>query len=193
MLALFKIPAHLGYAALFALVGVESAGVPVPGETALIASGVLAQRGQLSIELVIVVAAVGAIVGDNIGYLIGRTRRSARCSSARAPLRAAPARDHRQGRAVLRAPRAEGGVPRAVGGLAARSPRRGLPASTTCRGRCSCSGTRSAESRGPRRSGCSPTTSATRRSGIFKIGGIAAVAVILVSLLGYAIWRRRVR
>ncbi len=73
MLALFKIPAHLGYAALFALVGVESAGVPVPGETALIASGVLAQHGQLSIELVIVVAAVGAIVGDNIGYVIGRT------------------------------------------------------------------------------------------------------------------------
>jgi undecaprenyl-diphosphatase len=72
MLALIKIPAHLGYIALFALVGVESAGVPVPGETALIASGVLAQRGQLSIELVICIAAVAAIVGDNIGYLIGR-------------------------------------------------------------------------------------------------------------------------
>jgi undecaprenyl-diphosphatase len=72
MLALIKIPAHLGYVALFALVGVESAGVPVPGETALIASGVLAQRGQLSIELVICIAAAAAIVGDNIGYLIGR-------------------------------------------------------------------------------------------------------------------------
>jgi membrane protein DedA with SNARE-associated domain len=73
MLALVNIPAHLGYVALFALVGVESAGVPVPGETALIASGVLAQHGQLSIELVIVFAAVAAIVGDNVGYLIGRT------------------------------------------------------------------------------------------------------------------------
>jgi len=72
MLALIKIPAHLGYVALFALVGVESAGVPVPGETALIASGVLAQRGQLSIELVICFAAAAAIVGDNIGYMIGR-------------------------------------------------------------------------------------------------------------------------
>jgi membrane-associated protein len=73
MLALVKIPAHLGYVALFALVGVESAGVPVPGETALIASGVLAQHGDLSIVLVITIAAAAAIVGDNIGYLIGRT------------------------------------------------------------------------------------------------------------------------
>jgi membrane-associated protein len=72
MLALINIPAHLGYLALFALVGVESAGVPVPGETALIASGVLAQHGELSIELVIVFAAAAAIVGDNVGYLIGR-------------------------------------------------------------------------------------------------------------------------
>ena len=72
LLALINIPAHLGYLALFALVGVESAGVPVPGETALIASGVLAQHGELSIELVIVFAALAAIVGDNVGYLIGR-------------------------------------------------------------------------------------------------------------------------
>jgi membrane-associated protein len=72
MLALIHIPAHLGYLALFALVGVESAGVPVPGETALIASGVLAQHGELSIELVICFAAAAAIVGDNVGYLIGR-------------------------------------------------------------------------------------------------------------------------
>jgi membrane protein DedA with SNARE-associated domain len=46
--------------------------VPIPGETALITAGVLASRGKLSIELVIVLAAAGAIVGDNIGYLIGR-------------------------------------------------------------------------------------------------------------------------
>ncbi|HKP21566.1 MAG TPA: DedA family protein [Thermoleophilaceae bacterium] len=72
MLALIKIPAHLGYVALFALVGVESAGVPVPGETALIASGVLAHHGELSIVLVIGIAAAAAIVGDNVGYMIGR-------------------------------------------------------------------------------------------------------------------------
>jgi undecaprenyl-diphosphatase len=73
MPALVKLPAHLGYLVLFALVGAESTGVPVPGETALITAGVLAHNGQFRIQLVIAVAAAGAIVGDNIGYLIGRT------------------------------------------------------------------------------------------------------------------------
>ena len=73
MPALIKIPAHLGYLALFALVGAESTGVPVPGETALITAGVLAHRGTFSLPLVIIVAAAGAIVGDNLGYLLGRT------------------------------------------------------------------------------------------------------------------------
>jgi membrane protein DedA with SNARE-associated domain len=62
----------LGYLALFALVGAESTGVPVPGETALITAAVLARRGSFNIVLVIGVAAAGAIVGDNLGYLIGR-------------------------------------------------------------------------------------------------------------------------
>ncbi|MCW3014136.1 MAG: DedA family protein [Solirubrobacterales bacterium] len=73
MLALLKLPAHLAYPALAAFVGVESFGVPVPGETALIAAGILAKRGQLNIELVIAIAAAAGIVGDNIGYAIGRT------------------------------------------------------------------------------------------------------------------------
>jgi undecaprenyl-diphosphatase len=73
MLALIKLPTHLGYLILFALVGGESAGVPLPGETALITGGVLSQHGQFRIELVIAVAAAGAIIGDNVGYLIGRT------------------------------------------------------------------------------------------------------------------------
>jgi membrane-associated protein len=47
-------------------------GVPVPGETALIAAAILAHRGGLQIELVIAIAAAAAIVGDNVGYLIGR-------------------------------------------------------------------------------------------------------------------------
>jgi membrane-associated protein len=64
----------LGYLALlFVLVGAESMGVPVPGETSLIAAGVLASHGRLAIEAVIAVAAAGAIIGDNVGYLIGRT------------------------------------------------------------------------------------------------------------------------
>ena len=73
LLALINLPARLGYLILFALVGIESTGVPVPGETALITAGVLAERGQFHIELVILVAASGAILGDNLGYLIGRT------------------------------------------------------------------------------------------------------------------------
>lgn len=62
----------MGYLALAALVGGESAGVPLPGETALIAAAVLAHQGELQIELVIPIAAVAAILGDNLGYLLGR-------------------------------------------------------------------------------------------------------------------------
>jgi membrane protein DedA with SNARE-associated domain len=62
-----------GLAALFVVVMLESCGVPVPGETALVAAGVFASRGHLDITEVIVVAAVAAILGDNIGYWIGRT------------------------------------------------------------------------------------------------------------------------
>src|SRR5581483_1531900 len=61
-----------GYPLLFVLVMSESSGVPVPGETALITGAVLASQGKLEIALVIGLAAAGAIVGDNIGYLIGR-------------------------------------------------------------------------------------------------------------------------
>jgi len=57
---------------LFAIVALESAGLWLPGETALIAAGVYASKGHLSITGVIVIAAVAAIIGDNIGYWIGR-------------------------------------------------------------------------------------------------------------------------
>jgi membrane-associated protein len=67
------IPTHLGYLALFAFVAAESAGAPLPGETALIAAGVLAHHAHFNIALVIAIAASAAIVGDNLGYLIGRT------------------------------------------------------------------------------------------------------------------------
>jgi membrane protein DedA with SNARE-associated domain len=64
---------HHGLPLLFAAVAVESFGFPVPGETALIAFGVLASQGHYSIAVVIAVAAVAAIVGDNLGFwLIGR-------------------------------------------------------------------------------------------------------------------------
>jgi membrane protein DedA with SNARE-associated domain len=61
-----------GLVLLFAVVAMESAGIPLPGETAVIAASVLASQGHYSIVAVIAVAAAGAIVGDNIGYWIGR-------------------------------------------------------------------------------------------------------------------------
>lgn len=64
---------HHGLPLLFVVVMLESFGIPLPGETALIAFGVLASQGNYRIEWVIVVAAAGAIIGDNLGYwLIGR-------------------------------------------------------------------------------------------------------------------------
>ncbi|HZC30210.1 MAG TPA: DedA family protein [Gaiellaceae bacterium] len=64
---------HHGLPLLFVVVMVESFGIPVPGETALIAFGVLASQGNYRIEWVIVIAATAAIVGDNLGYwIIGR-------------------------------------------------------------------------------------------------------------------------
>jgi membrane protein DedA with SNARE-associated domain len=64
---------HHGLPLLFLVVMLESFGIPLPGETALIFFGVLASKGNYSIESVIAVAAVAAIVGDNLGYwVIGR-------------------------------------------------------------------------------------------------------------------------
>jgi membrane protein DedA with SNARE-associated domain len=62
-----------GLPLLFVVVLLESFGIPLPGETALIAFGVLASQGHYSIVEVIAVAAAAAIIGDNLGYwLIGR-------------------------------------------------------------------------------------------------------------------------
>jgi membrane protein DedA with SNARE-associated domain len=62
-----------GLPLLFAAVAVESFGIPVPGETALIAFGVLASQGHYGIVTVIAVATAAAFVGDNLGFwLIGR-------------------------------------------------------------------------------------------------------------------------
>jgi membrane protein DedA with SNARE-associated domain len=62
-----------GLLALFLIVMLESGGVPLPGETALIAAAIFASRGDLEIAEVIGVAAAAAIIGDNLGYWIGRT------------------------------------------------------------------------------------------------------------------------
>ncbi len=64
--------AHYGLFFLFGIVCLESAGLWLPGETALIAAGVYASKGHLSIVGVIAVATAAAIIGDNIGYWLGR-------------------------------------------------------------------------------------------------------------------------
>jgi membrane protein DedA with SNARE-associated domain len=61
-----------GLILLFALVAIEGCGIPLPGETALATAAVLAGGGHFNIEEVIAVGALGAIVGDNIGYWIAR-------------------------------------------------------------------------------------------------------------------------
>src|SRR5215203_6085454 len=61
-----------GYLVVFFGVMLESTGVPLPGETILIASGVLAQRGHLDVGDAIVFGILGAVIGDQIGYWSGR-------------------------------------------------------------------------------------------------------------------------
>jgi membrane protein DedA with SNARE-associated domain len=58
---------------IFGIVALESAGVPLPGETILIAGALLAATtGQINIVAVVLAAAAGAIVGDGMGYVVGR-------------------------------------------------------------------------------------------------------------------------
>ena len=63
-----------GLIVLTLLVALESAGIPLPGETALVTAAVLArpEHGRYSLYWVIVAAAGGAILGDNVGYVLGR-------------------------------------------------------------------------------------------------------------------------
>ena len=69
--AIFGLSNSLGYL-LPAIIGLESMGIPSPGETALVAASVLASQGKLEIWLVILIGVTSAIVGDNLGYLCGR-------------------------------------------------------------------------------------------------------------------------
>jgi membrane protein DedA with SNARE-associated domain len=64
--------ARYGYAVVFAGVFLENTGLPVPGETALLAGAALAHFGRLSLWWVIVTAIAAAILGDNLGFFIGR-------------------------------------------------------------------------------------------------------------------------
>src|ERR1700686_3435650 len=62
-----------GYLAVLIFVAIESTGIPFPGETMLLVAAIYAgTTHRLAIELVIVAAACGAILGDNLGYWVGR-------------------------------------------------------------------------------------------------------------------------
>lgn len=61
-----------GYLAVGALVLLDNCGIPVPGQTILVAAAVYAGTGRLSFPAVLAVALVAAVVGDALGYLVGR-------------------------------------------------------------------------------------------------------------------------
>jgi membrane protein DedA with SNARE-associated domain len=70
---LIKLIPIYGQGIIFGVVALESAGVPLPGETILVAAALLTSTtGQINIVVVILAAAAGAIVGDSIGYMVGR-------------------------------------------------------------------------------------------------------------------------
>jgi membrane protein DedA with SNARE-associated domain len=62
---------HYGYWAVLLLVLIEDFGIPVPGETILIAAAIFAGAGRLNVVTVGIVGFVAAVVGDNIGFAIG--------------------------------------------------------------------------------------------------------------------------
>jgi membrane protein DedA with SNARE-associated domain len=62
---------HYGYWAILALVMIEDFGIPVPGETIMIAGAIYAGHGQLNVVTVGLVAFFAAVIGDNIGFAIG--------------------------------------------------------------------------------------------------------------------------
>src|SRR3989442_4910947 len=66
--------ASYGYVVLFFLVALESLGIPLPGETALVTAAALAALGHLSIYAVVATAVAAAVIGDNGGYQIPRER-----------------------------------------------------------------------------------------------------------------------
>jgi membrane-associated protein len=70
--ALIDIPANVGYTLVFVLIAIETMGIPVPAETALIGAALLAHRGRMDIGTLTILAAVAAILGDNVGFAIGR-------------------------------------------------------------------------------------------------------------------------
>ena len=63
---------HYGAFAVMPILAIEALGAPVPGESLLIFASVLAGRGEMSLPSLLIFAWVGSMLGDNLGYLIGR-------------------------------------------------------------------------------------------------------------------------
>ena len=63
---------HYGAFAVMPILAIEALGAPVPGESLLIFASVLAGRGEMSLPSLLIFAWVGSVLGDNLGYLIGR-------------------------------------------------------------------------------------------------------------------------
>ena len=70
--ALIDVGANVGYTLVFVLIAIETMGIPVPAETALIGAALLAHRGHMDIATLTILAAAAAILGDNVGFAIGR-------------------------------------------------------------------------------------------------------------------------
>ncbi len=63
---------HYGYIVVFVTILLEDFGLPAPGETVLISAALVAAKGELNIVLLLLAGWLGAVIGDNIGYAIGR-------------------------------------------------------------------------------------------------------------------------
>jgi membrane protein DedA with SNARE-associated domain len=63
---------HYGALAVMPILAIEAVGAPVPGESLLIFASVLAGRGEMSLPSLLIFAWIGSVLGDNLGYLIGR-------------------------------------------------------------------------------------------------------------------------
>jgi uncharacterized membrane protein YdjX (TVP38/TMEM64 family) len=63
---------HYGAFAVMPILAIEAVGAPVPGESLLIFASVLAGRGEMSLSALLAFAWAGSVIGDNLGYLIGR-------------------------------------------------------------------------------------------------------------------------
>lgn len=69
---LLDVAGSLSYLVVLLGVGIESMGIPIPGETILVLGAVLAGQGKASAAGIALAGWTGAVVGDNIGYLVGR-------------------------------------------------------------------------------------------------------------------------